>query len=365
MNGKKKIAVFGVKGLPAFGGAARANENVIDILKEKYDYTIYAVGTHTDKTGDFNGFYQKVFSGYKGKRINTLIYYGKSVLHAIFFSHYDLVQVNHISSGFIVPFLRSKYKVVATARGIIPKDDNKWNKFDKLLFNISAYFFFRFSNIVISVSKPHISLFEKYTKKKIVYIPNGVHDQSEKILFKKNEGYLLFAASRIISLKGGHILLEALNLLNYTGEMVFIGNLEHTPAYKKYLYDLGSNLNIKFLGLIKEKTLLFQKIMNAQLFVFPSFNEGMSNILLEVASLKTPLIVSDIPENKAIFNDSEVLFFKTGNSKDLAEKIAWANANYSIMLDRAENAFLKVKKRYLWFDIAAQYENIYDALLKD
>ena len=61
MNGRKKIAVFGVKGFPAFGGAARANENVIDILKEKYDYTIYAVKTHTDKKGYYNGYYQKVF----------------------------------------------------------------------------------------------------------------------------------------------------------------------------------------------------------------------------------------------------------------------------------------------------------------
>lgn len=364
MNQKPKIAVFGVKGFPAFGGASRANENVINLLKEKYDYTIYAVETHTDKKGNYNGYYQKVFKGYKGKRINTLMYYAKSVFHALFVGHYDIVQVNHTSSGFIVPFLRLKYKVVATSRGIIPKDDNKWNKFDKIIFDLSAYLFFKFSNIAISVSEPHISIFKKYTKKKILYIPNGIHVQTEDNLLNNSEGYILFAAGRIISLKGAHTLLEALNRIEYKGEMVFIGSLEHTPEYKKYLIELGVNLDIKYLGLIKEKELLFNKIMNAKLFVFPSFNEGMSNMLLEVSSLKTPLIVSDIPENKAIFDESEVLYFRTGDSEDLASKIEWALANYSIMQEKTEKAHLKLESDYQWSGIAFQYEKIYDALLK-
>lgn len=177
---KKKIAVFGVKGFPAFGGASRANENVVDLLKDKYDYTIYSVSTHTNKVGNYNGYYQKVFKGVKGKRLNILLYSVKSVFHALFFGDYDLVQVNHTSSGFIVPILRLRYKVVSTARGIIPKDDNKWNKLDKLLFDISAYLFFRFSNVSISVSEPHIVLFRKYTAKEIEYIPNGIHILEKK-----------------------------------------------------------------------------------------------------------------------------------------------------------------------------------------
>ena len=362
---RKKIAIIGVKGFPAFGGASRANENVVNILKEKYDYTIYAVDTHTDKKGEYNGYYQKVFKGYKGKRLNTFVYYIKSVIHALFIGNYALVQINHSSIGFIVPFLRLKYKVVATARGIIPKDDNKWNKVDKFLFDFSAYLFFRFSNVVVSVSKPHINVFKKYTKKEIVYIPNGIHAQIENTLFKKNEGYLLFAASRIISLKGGHTLLEALNRIKYKGEIVFVGSLEHTPEYKEHLLKLGANLDVTYLGLIKEKELLFEQILNAKLFVFPSFNEGMSNMLLEVASLKTPLIVSAIPENEAVFDESEVLYFKTGDSVDLAQKIEWANANYALMLKKAENAFFKLNNKYLWSDIAAHYEYIYDNLHKN
>lgn len=363
MSVKKKIAVFGVKGFPGFGGASRANENIVNYLKDKYDYTIYGVNTHTDKGGHYNGYYQKVFKGFKGKRLNTLVYYIKSVFHALFIENYDLVQLNHTSSGFIIPLLRLKYKVVSTARGIIPKNDNKWNKLDKFIFDISANLFFKFSNIVISVSNPHINIFNNYTNKKIIYIPNGINFQTENVLLKNNKEYILFAAGRIISLKGAHTLLESLNIIEYEGEAVFIGSLEHTPNYKKHLFKLGANLNINYLGLIKEKELLFEKIRDAKLFIFPSFNEGMSNMLLEVASLKTPLICSDILENKAVFNDNEVLYFETGNPEDLGSKIEWALLNYSIMQEKAESAYLKLKKEYLWKDIAKRYSVVYESLL--
>lgn len=358
---KKKVAVFGVKGFPAFGGASRANENIVELLKDKYEYTIYSVSTHTNKKGLYNGYYQKVLKGFRGKRLNTLLYHIKSLLHALFLGNYDIVQVNHTSSGFMVPFLRLRFKVVSTARGIIPKNDNKWNRFDNLFFDLSSYLFFYFSNICISVSEPHIDLFKKYTTKKIHYIPNGV------FLFEPSpanrENRILFAAGRIISLKGAHILIEALNIMDYEGKVVFIGSLDHTPKYKKELFELGKERDIEYIGLIKEKDKLFNCISESKIFVFPSFNEGMSNMLLEVASLKTPLICSDIPENRALFTDKEVLYFETGNSEDLAKKIEWANSNYSEMEGMAEKAYLKLKKEYLWTDIAKRYSKIYDSLL--
>ena len=358
---KKKVAVFGVKGFPAFGGASRANENIVELLKDKYEYTIYSVSTHTNRKGLYRGYYQKVFKGIEGKRLNTLMYHIKSLLHALFLGDYDIVQVNHTSSGFMVPFLRLRFKVVSTARGIIPKNDNKWSRFDKFLFDLSSYLFFYFSNICVSVSEPHIDLFKKYTTKKIHYIPNGVFLTEPSTV--NSEDRILFAAGRIISLKGAHILIEALNIMDYKGKTIFIGSLDHTPKYKKELFELGKDRNIEYVGLIKEKDKLFNYISKSKIFVFPSFNEGMSNMLLEVASLKTPLICSDIPENRALFSDKEVLYFETGNADDLAKKIEWANSNYPKMEGMAEKAYLKLQKKYLWTDIAERYSEIYDSLL--
>lgn len=364
---KKRIAVFGAKGFPAFGGAAGANENIVNILKEHYEYTIYSVSTHTHLgTGPYNGYSQIVFKGTKGKRLNTFLYYVKSLFHALFIGDYDLVQVNHIASGFIVPFLRLKYRVVGTARGIIYKNDNKWNSIDKIALDLSAHFFFKFSNVVTTVSEPHIELFRKYTSKKVIYIPNGIKIQEEPKGKKEcipNESYLLFAANRIISLKGCHVLIDALHKLNYKQKVIVIGDTTHTPKYINELRMSSAGLNIEFRGLIKDKGLLFDYIRSAELFVFPSFTEGMSNMLLEVASLETPLICSDIPENVAVFNDTEVEFFKTGDSEDLASKINLFLSNRSLFKEKAHKALIKLNVKYRWEIVAAAYKKIYDSIL--
>jgi len=358
---KKKIAVFGAKGFPGFGGASRANEAVVDLLKDKYDYTIYSVSSHTTQIGLKNGYYQKVFKSIKGKRINTLQYQIKSLLHALFLGNYDLIQVNHTSSGFIIPFLRLRYKVVATARGVIPKNDNKWGRIDNFFFNMSSYLFFKFSNIAITVSKPHLKIFENYTKRKVLYIPNGVFTDNK---FEKSlkKDYILFSAGRIIALKGAHTFLKSLNLLNYNEKVIIIGDLDHTPDYKKELLHLSTSRNITFIDIIKKRNELFSYINNAEFFVFPSFNEGLSNMLLEVASLKVPLICSDIEENIAVFNNNEVLYFKTGDEFDLSEKIKWAKNNPEKMNKYAVNAYQKLQTSFKWEMIANQYKRIYDEM---
>ena len=40
--GKPKIAVIGLKGLPAFGGAATVGENIINQLKDNYQFFVYS-----------------------------------------------------------------------------------------------------------------------------------------------------------------------------------------------------------------------------------------------------------------------------------------------------------------------------------
>jgi len=57
-----KIAVIGLKGLPAYGGAAAVGENLINNLRGKYDFTVYSISSHTNlKTGKYNGYNQIVF----------------------------------------------------------------------------------------------------------------------------------------------------------------------------------------------------------------------------------------------------------------------------------------------------------------
>jgi len=365
MNKKNpRIAVIGLKGLPPYGGAAAVGENIIEQLKDKYDFTVYSVSSHTDlKTGEYNGYKQIVFKKIPFKRFNTLYYYILSALHAVFLSKYDLVHLHHRDAAFIILILKLRYRVIITTHGtfsITPK----WGKYSKY-FSINEKYFVKYANIITCVSKNEQRLYIENINIKPIYIPNGINGNLK--ITQRNElrkdNYIFFGAGRIIKSKGCEIMLKAFNILNYKGKILIAGELEQTLDYKNELLNLSRDLNVKFLGLIKDKNELLNLLHNAKLFIFPSSLEAMSMMLLEAASVKTPIICSDIIENKDIFTDNEVLFFKTNDEKDLVDKIQWALENYDEMLLKSKRAYIKLKENYTWEKIAQEYSTVYNLLL--
>ncbi len=360
---KKKIAVIGVKGLPGFGGGARSTESLLNEIKHEYAVTVYSIDSHTALSGDYNGVHQITFKSLPFKRLNTFVYYLKSLIHCLFVGRYDLVHVQHIYAGFIVPLLRLRYPVINTVRGIIPKDDNKWNRIDKIFFRCFEFLALKFSTICVSVCQPHIPYLQGIVNRPIYYIPNGVYVYQNLIDQKKEDDYLCFSAGRIIGLKGCHLLLSALHQIGYKGKLKIIGSIDHVNAYSAAIKEMSAGLDVEFLGLIKEKELLFKIVANAKLFIFPSLNEGMSNMLLEAASLKTPIISSDIVENKFIFNDKEVLYFSSDNAGDLSVKISSALANPEIMQEKRDLAYEKIILEHDWKNIAIAYKKLYEEII--
>lgn len=90
----------------------------------------------------------------------------------------------------------------------------------------------------------------------------------------------------------------------------------------------------------------------------------MSMMLLEVVSLNIPVIASNIPANKAIFNDSELLFFETNNSFSLAEQLMYSIDHKNELRERALCAFEKVKNEFTWQIVADRYKEIYNKNIK-
>jgi glycosyltransferase involved in cell wall biosynthesis len=360
---KKRIAVIGLKGLPAFGGAATVGENIIEHLKNEYEFTVYSTSSHTElKTGDYNGVRQIVFRKFQFKKLNVIYYNFLSALHAVLFSTYDLIHVHHIELSVILPILKLRYKVLITSHGspFLVKDKTfKYSNFMLTLLRFSESRFIKFANKITCVSKSfQLTLAEKY-KRNINYIPNGVNiielEQGEP------DEAIVFAAGRIIPTKGCHVFLSALNNINYKGRVRIIGDLDQINSYKAEILQLASSLDVKFEGLVRDKMRLFQIIKNSKLFVFPSSVENMSIMLLEAAALGAPQIVSDIDENK-IFDDDEVLYFKTDDVKDLGDKILEAIENTYEMSARASKAKQRVRSDYLWENIAEQYSTLYEKL---
>jgi glycosyltransferase involved in cell wall biosynthesis len=358
---KPRIAVIGLKGLPAFGGAATVGENIILQLADTFDFTVYATSSHTavKKT---NAYTQIIFRKSRIAALNTFFYFLKSLFHALFKGKYDYIHLHHYSSGFITPFLRLKYKVLLTLHGVYHDNysDVKFNFVTNFLLKFTQWLNVRFATVITSVSKSDAEFIQRKYGVSVIYIPNGINVTSQSLPARRKSGepFVAFSAGRIYQIKGLHILLEAMHLNNDQGKLVVIGNLDHVPAYKKQVHQQAKGLNVDFLPLIKEKQVLFDRLSGAEFFIFPSTVEAMAMMLLEVATLGVPLIASDLTANTAVFSNEDVLFFEAGNPASLAEKIKYARAYPGEMELKAQKAFRKLCLEYNWATISDSYKKV-------
>ena len=360
----KKVGVIGVKGLPAFGGTASVGESIIEHLKDRYDFTVYAVSSHTNNKGKGKGYRQFVIRKFPFSKLNILYYYLMAAIHATLFGKYDIIHLHQIDGAFILFILRLRYKVISTSHGRTQTVD-KWSGFEKKFFALNEKIFLKYSSTITSVSSDLAGLYRKLSGRTIHYIPNGVNiDLRVEDLSKiKYDDCILFAAGRIIAKKGCHVLLEALKKNGFSGKVLIIGDINQIPAYKEKLLKLAASLDVEFVDLIKDKPLLMAYIRKAKIFVFPSSQEAMSMMLLEVATMKTPLICSDIPENMAVFGEGSVLFFETNNSNDLADKLKFSFEQPEKMKELSNNAYEILKKKYQWSFLADKYATLYEKII--
>ena len=365
-NKKPRIGVIGLKGFPAFGGSARAGENMMHFLKDEFDFVVFNTETHTQrKTGIYNGIEQIVYPEFFIGPLNTFYYYLRSAFHCLIKGNFDVIHVFHVDASFIIPLLRLRFRVVSGHRAR-PQFAAKWNWAVRQYFRFMEWLFFKMpADVLTSVSRPVCELFQPHTKRKVLFIPNGiVFDDNQNLPSVPEKDYVLFASGRIMATKGVHLMLEALIKLNYKGRILIIGNRNHSSEYSEKLESLAQSLDVLFLDIIKDKKLLMAYLKNAKMFVFPSFHEGMSNMLLEAASAQVPLICSDIPENLQVFEDSETFFFKTGDSDDLAIKIKRVLDNEVVARSVAEKAYQRLKEDYNWETLSRRYAYIYNWLIE-
>ena len=93
---------------------------------------------------------------------------------------------------------------------------------------------------------------------------------------------------------------------------------------------------------------------NAYAYVQPSLIEGLSPVILTVMGLGTPLICSDIVENKFICGENAVTFISS-NSADLAIQLDFALNNQQAIKSKAALGAVDIANRFNWDKITDKY----------
>lgn len=359
---KPALAFFGLKGLPATGGTAAVGQQIVAHLYPKYAITVYATASHASNPEPYPGVKQRIFRAYFPGKWNVLYYNLISAFHALIFGNYQVVHVHQIDIAFLIPLLRLRFQVVATHHGKTYLV-NKWSSIMRKFFKWNERLMLKWAHATTFVAQTERDDLLREFPGNYLHIPNGIEQSvlEHKAAFPP---YLFFAAGRVIPHKGCHVFLEALRLIHYKGKVFVAGNHTSIPGYQAELEAYAQTLDLTFLGMIAHKQELLNWVAGAQLFVFPSFYEAMSMMLLEVVSVQTPLVLSDIRENRAVLNESEAWFFCTGDASDLASQLTVALSNSNLSHQKAQQAWSRLKLQYSWPHIAAQYHQVYQSRLK-
>jgi glycosyltransferase involved in cell wall biosynthesis len=205
-------------------------------------------------------------------------------------------------------------------------------------------------------------LYEKKFKRKFEFISFGseIKDAKETDILRRlgleKEKYFLFVG-RFIPDKGLQYLIPAFERLKTEKKLVLVGGSPNPSEFEVTLKKTD-NPNIIFAGFIYgDDTVTLMKLAYA--YVQPSDIEGLSPVMLSVMGLGTPLICSDIKENKYIAHQ-DALLFKKSDTESLLTALEISLSDRCGHLKFAEKAKIRILKEYSWETITDQYIELFN-----
>jgi phosphatidyl-myo-inositol dimannoside synthase len=203
----------------------------------------------------------------------------------------------------------------------------------------------------------------------ISIVPNGV----EMTVFKPVDQpggvrpLTLLCVGRLIERKGQHHLLHAVSLLQQRGyvdqvKVVFVGTGDFEHQLRQLCSDLHLQENVAFAG-FQERDEVPAFYQAADVFVLPSFNEGMSVALLEALSAGLPVIVTDTGGTAELVCDNG-LIVPWANPPLLAEAIE-AFLHQPELCQRMGEKSREVAQKFTWQMAANTYLSLFQQISRD
>jgi len=195
----------------------------------------------------------------------------------------------------------------------------------------------------------------------IAVIPNGVdaqkfHPASTPKPAVDRPVRMLFVG-RVVYQKGLDVLFRALAALpmelNY--ELEIIGDGDQRPALTLEAAQLGLATRITFAGWCDRK-LIAERYRQADLFVFPSRDEGMPNVVLEAMASGLPVVATAIAGSEELVREGENgHLVPPEDAAAMTTAIAHLLAEPKIRRTMGEASRRRIEQEYTWTRVAEGY----------
>jgi len=374
-----KIAMIGQKGIPAtIGGIERYVEELsVRLAKHGHDVTVYTRPHFTPANRKhYFGVTLKSLPSIATKHFDAISHTLVATLHALG-QGYDVIHYHGVGPAIlsIIPrlFLR-RTRVVVTFQ-CLDRKHAKWGVFAQMVLWFGEWAAVTFPHETITVTKTLTRYCWRAYRRRTTYITNGSsmsgRYRAPNIIAKsfglKPQGYIL-SASRLIPHKRIEDVIRAFRGLRTTKRLVIAGDGFHTDTYVAKLHRLAAgDSRIVFVGR-QEGQALEELYANAYLFVLPSSTEGLSLALLEAMGYAVAPLVSNIPENAEVIQESAKpmgWMYPLGNVSALRRRLADLLASPRLAAEAGVQARLVARTRFHWDVITTAILKLYRADLEE
>jgi len=194
---------------------------------------------------------------------------------------------------------------------------------------------------------------------------NQSADIRKRLLIDKGTQLILYVG-RMELTKGCHDLIAAFRLLKshrkQAVKLLFIGTGGGLKALRALVERLGLSEDVVFMGHVPHNE-VFSYYSVSDLFVLPSYSEGMPKVLLEAMASGCPTVVSDIDAHRSVIEPNVTGYlFRTGDVDNLASVIqsALCDEGREKIISKAKRT---VRDNYTWEAVAKRLEIVYMRLL--
>ncbi|MFA5125789.1 MAG: glycosyltransferase family 4 protein [archaeon] len=258
-------------------------------------------------------------------------------------------------SGIIGYLNRKELPYIVALRGSdVPGYNVRLEKLDTIVFKPISKKVWSNAKSVIANSLGLKELAQKTLDCDIKVIYNGIDTNEFKPAKKKKSSTIrLISTGRLIKRKGYGYLIKALSGLEGFS-LSLIGDGDEKENLKELAKEMKVKVNFK--GTLIHKKIV-KELQQADIFVLPSLNEGMSNSILEAMATGLPIITTDVGGSKELIKENGFIIQKA-NIKELKEALLKYKNNLKLLLKHSKQSTKKAKTMS-WKTIGKQYEGIY------
>ena len=361
-----KIAILGTRGIPAnYGGFETfAEELSTRLVKRGHQVTVYGRTNNIRyRQPTYRGVRLVLLPTIPHKYFDTVAHTFLSVVHVLFQDAEVVLICNAANSLFsFLPRLAGK-KTAVNVDGL-ERQRSKWNALGRGWYRISEWLSTFLPNAIVADARVIRDYYRERYGKESFFIPYGAEtsrSESRAALDRlglEPDGYFLYV-SRLEPENNALLVVKAFEKVATDKRLVIVGD---APYARDYIAELKSTSDrrILFPGAIYGEGYR-ELLSHAFAYIQATEVGGTHPALIEAMGCGRCVLYLNTPENREVAGEAGIAFEKS--PEQLAIKMILIVNNEALRCLHGNYGLARVKERYQWDAVTAQYEQLFERLL--